>query len=139
AVLQLAATLHNRPKDELDGADIRNQRHARWLAGSGLAAILLASLFAFRQTRASHEASLHNLAASLAANSAKVLTDNPDQVRETALLAIEAIRINPSFEGNRALHSAVALLPAGAQFYPSESANPAERVRDMAFSRDGAT
>ena len=30
AVLQLAATLHNRLKDELDGADIRTRRHARW-------------------------------------------------------------------------------------------------------------
>src|SRR4029077_2399861 len=58
AVLQLAATLHNRPKDELDGADIRNQRHTRVLASSGVIAILLASLFAFRQTRVSHEESL---------------------------------------------------------------------------------
>jgi len=29
AVLQLASTIHHRPKDELDSADIRFQRHAR--------------------------------------------------------------------------------------------------------------
>lgn len=139
AVLQLAATLHNRPKDELDGADIRNRRHARMLAGSGLMAILLASLFAFRETRASQEASLHNFAASLAAGSARVLSESPDRAREATLLAIESIRIVPSFEGNSALRAAVSVLPAGAQFYPPDSADPAERVRDIAFSRDGAT
>ena len=139
AVLQLAATLHNRPKDELDGADIRNQRHTRLLAASGLVAILLVSLFAFRQTRVSHKESLQNLAARLAADSVKVLTDSPDRAREAALLAIESTRINPSFEGNSALRAAVSLLPAGAQFYPTESSDPTERVRDMAFSRDGAT
>jgi MTH538 TIR-like domain (DUF1863) len=139
AVLQLAATLHNRPKDELDGADIRNQRHTRFLAACGLIAILLASIFAFRQTRVSREESLQNLAASLAANSAKVLSDSPDRVREAALLAIESNRINPSFEGNSSLRAALSLLPAGAQFYPPESSDAAERVRDMAFSRDGAT
>src|SRR5271169_1346448 len=97
AVLQLAATLHNRPKDELDGADIRNQRHARLFAASCIIAIFVASLFAFRQTRVSHEESLQNLAARLAANSAKILADNPDRAREAALLAIESTRISPSF------------------------------------------
>jgi hypothetical protein len=123
AVLQLAATLHNRPKDELDGEDIRNQRHTRVLAASGVIAILLASLFAFLQTRASHEESLQNLAARLAANSVKVLTDSPDRAREAALLAVESTRINPSFEGNSALRAAVSLLPANAQFYPPESSD----------------
>src|SRR6185437_12037785 len=37
-----------------------------------------------------------------------------------------------------ALRAAVSLLPAGAQFYPPEDSNPAERVRDMAFSPGGA-
>ena len=49
AVLQLASTLHNRPKDELDGADIRMQRQTRWLAASGLIAIFLIALFALRR------------------------------------------------------------------------------------------
>ena len=34
AVLQLASTLRHRSKDELDSADIRFQRHTRWLAAA---------------------------------------------------------------------------------------------------------
>src|SRR5437868_566516 len=78
AVLELAATLHNRPKDELDGVDIRIRRQNRLLATSGLSAILLTALFALRQTRLSHEESVQNLAIRLAANSSKVLADSPD-------------------------------------------------------------
>jgi len=139
AVLQLAATLHSRPKDELDGADIRNQRHARLIAASGMMAVLLASLFAFRQTRVSHQESLQNLAARLAGDSVKVLTDSPDRAREAALLAIESTRIHPSFEGNSALRAAVSLLPADEQFYSPEISDPDQRVRDLAFSSDGAS
>ena len=138
AVLQLAATLHNRPKDELDGADIRIRRQNRLLATSGLIAILLTSLFALRQTRQSHKESVQNLAASLAANSSKVLADSPDRAREAALLAIESNRLSPSFEGNQALRAAVSLLPASTQLYPPEDSSPSERIRDMAFSPDGA-
>jgi WD40 repeat protein len=139
AVLQLASTLHNRPKDELDGADIHVQRETRLVAASGLIAILLIALFALRQTRLGRDESTQNLAASLAAGSAKVLADNPDRAREAALLAIESNRLHPSFEGNQALRAAVSLLPEAAQFYVPDDANPSERVRDMAFSPDGAT
>ena len=138
AVLQLASTLHNRPKDELDGTDIRMRRHARLLAASGLIAILLIAFFAIRQTRLSHEESTRNFAATLATSSAKLLADSPDRASEAALLAIESNRLHPSFEANQALHAAVSLLPAGAQFYPAEDSNPAERIRDMAFSPGGA-
>jgi WD40 repeat protein len=138
AVLQLAATLHNRPKDELDGADVRIRRQNRLLATSGLLAILLVALFAWRQTSQRQKVSVQNFAASLAANSAKVLADSPDRVWEAALLAIESDRLNPSFEGNQALRAAVSLLPANAQMYAPEDSNPTERIRDMAFSPDGA-
>ena len=138
AVLQLAATLHNRPKDELDGADIRSQRQTRWVAASAVIVILLVALFALRQSRLSREESIQNMAASLAANSAKVLADSPDRVREAALLAIESNRLHPSFEGTQALRAALALLPSAAQFYAPETSDPSERVRDVAFSPDGA-
>ncbi len=137
AVLELAATLHNRPKDELDGADVVARRNARRLAASGIAAILLISIFAFRQTRLSREESVDNRAARLAADSAKLLADNPDQAREAALLAIESNRLHPSFEGNQALRAAVSVLPANSKLYEPKSADPAERIRDMAFSPDG--
>ena len=138
AVLELAATLHNRPKDELDGADILARRHARRLAASGLAAILLVSLFAYRQTRLGREESVENRAARLAADSAKLLADSPDRAREAVLLAIESNRLNPSFEGNQALRAAVSVLPANSKLYEPNGADPAERIRDMAISPDGA-
>ena len=138
AILQLACTLRHRSKDELDSDDIRFQRHTRWLAAAAALAILLAVLTALRQTGVSQQVRLKNLADALAARSIKVLADSPDRAREAALLAIESDRLNPSFESNQALRTAVALLPAGAQFYPPEDSNPDERVRDLAFSPDGA-
>jgi WD40 repeat protein len=138
AVLELASTLHNRPKDELDGTDIRLQRETRLLAASGLIVILLIALFALRQTRLGRDESIQNRAASLAANSRKVLADNPDRAGEAALLAVESNRLAPSFEGNQALRAAVSLLPAAAQFYAPPDANPSERIRALAFSPDGA-
>jgi WD40 repeat protein len=137
AVLQLACTLHNRPKDELDGADIRSRRHARWLAATTLIAILLIALFALRQTHESQRESTQNMAASLAASSAKLLADSPDRAAEAALLAIESNRLSPSFEANQALRAAASLLPAGSQYYPPDNPNSGERVRDIAFSANG--
>ena len=138
AVLQLAATLHNRPKDELDGADIRSRRQVAWLAACGLIAILLTALFAWRQTRVGVEESVENLAASLAVKSATLLADHPDRTREAALLAIESDRLHPSLEANQALRAAVSLLPAGGQVYAPEDASPEQRVRDIAFAPGGS-
>ena len=85
AVLQLAATLHNQPKDELDGADIRIRRQTRLLAVSGLIAILLIALFALRQTGLSHKESVQNLAASVAAKAERARRAQPAwQVAMTA-------------------------------------------------------
>lgn len=136
-VLQLASTLHNRPKDELDGADVRMRRHTRWIAASGLIAILVIALFAWRQTLKKDEETVRNLAHDIAVSSAKVLAEGPDRARESALLAIESNRLSPSFEGNQALRGATSLLPAGVQFDLSRGSDPSERVRDMAFSPDG--
>jgi WD40 repeat protein len=137
AVLQLAATLHNRPKDELDGADIRSRRQVAWLAACGLIAILLTALFAWRQTRVGVEESVQNLAASVAVKSANLLADHPDRAREAALLAIESDRLHPSMEANQALRAAVSLLPAGGQVYAPEDTSPEQRVRDIAFAPGG--
>ena len=137
AVLQLASTLHNRPKDELDGTDIRMRRNTRLLAASGAIAIVLIALFALFQTHRSQEDEVLNLAHEVAVSSTKVLAEGPDRARESALLAIESNRLSPSFEGNQALRAAASLLPAGVQFDLSQGSDPAERVRDMVFSPDG--
>jgi len=136
AVLQLASTLRNRPKDELDGADVRLQRQTRWMATAALGAIVLATVIALWLARLNREESKQSLAADLASRSAKVLRDHPDQAREAASLAIESNRLYPSFESNQALRAAVSLLPAAAQFYPPEDTSSDERVRDVAFTRD---
>ncbi len=142
AVLQLAATITNRPKDELDGADVRAQRQTRALAVCALSAILIAGLFGLRQKRNSDEEFTQNMAASLAASSVKVLADRPDQIREAALLAIESDRLYPSPQANQALRNAVSLLPADAQSYPADNGDPGngdldQRVREMAFAPSG--
>ncbi len=137
AVLQLASTLRNRPKDELDGEDIRARRHTRWIAASACTIILVTGLFAWREGKATAEEMNRNLAATLAANSAQILSDYPDETRQAALLAIESTRRYPSVRGNQALRSAVSLLPASAQFYKADDGDPEERVRDMAFSPRG--
>jgi WD40 repeat protein len=139
AVLQLAATLHNRPKDELDGVDIHLQRQARLLAGLALLAIVLIAAFAVWQTRRSVIDVNQKTAGDLAAACIKMLKDHPDRARAAAFLAIESNHLYPSFDGNQALRASVSLLPIGAQLYAPQTADPAERVRDLAFSPDGAT
>ncbi len=135
AVLQLASTLHNRPKDELDGADIRMQRKTRLLAASGLIVIVLIALFALRQKQVSDDERIRILAASLATNSAKVLADNPDRAGESALLAIESNRLNPSFEGNQALRAAVSLCNRRPpNFTRLKTQIRAQRIRDIAYA-----
>ncbi len=139
AVLQLAATLHNRPKDELDGMDIRLQRQARLLAGLAAIVILITAGFALWQMNLGHHNLDQKLAANLAAQSRDVLAHHPDQAREAAFLAIESNRLAPSFDGNQALRASVSLLPIGAQFYAPQSSDPSQRVRDLAFSPNGST
>ena len=139
AVLQLASTLHNRPKDELDGADIRARRQARLLALFALVVILVTGIFALRETNASRKEKIRIQAANLATESAKVLQDHPDRARDAAFLAMESNRLNSSFEGNQALRTALAFLPAATQFYRPQQATPDERVRDLAFSPDGGS
>ena len=47
AILDLAATLHARPKDEMDGQDVREHRKTRRLAWSAATALALLTILAF--------------------------------------------------------------------------------------------
>ena len=122
----------------MDSEHIRNLRHTRWLAVSGLIAILLASLFGFRQTQVSHNESQQNLAASLAANSAKLLTDSHDRASEPGSSAIESVRINPTLKETGPLRAAVFILPADEKS-DLQKARTGETCSRMASPRDGAT
>ncbi|WP_217568445.1 TIR domain-containing protein [Mesorhizobium sp. GbtcB19] len=104
AVLNLAATLLDRPKDELDGDDVRQHRRTRriaWSAAGVLAGLLvIASLtawFAIQQ-------GLVATSRSLAASSEAVLPTNPELA---LLLAHEALRYADGDQVDYALREAV--------------------------------
>ena len=150
AVAQLAAPLHGRSKDELVGDDVRHYRRARrlaWSAASGLAVLaILATLAAIaavqqRDTARAQRAeavrqSRVALGRQLAAQSVAMMLQSPDQVTLAALLAVEATAQHPSFEGNQALRTALALLPRTLSTH-ADSSPGSNRVRVIAFSPDG--
>jgi len=102
-ILDLATTLLNRPKDELDGEDVRQHRRTRRIAWSGVIALtvlLVAALFsAFLATQQSRVATSRALAAS----SEAVLPTNPELA---LLLARESVRLNPDSQTEYALRQA---------------------------------
>ena len=151
AVLDLAAPMHGKDKDMLDGEDVRHLRRTRLLTRSavaGLAALTLVSTIAawvaIDQRRvaqderaAAVEQGQIALARQLAAQSTLVLRQNPDRLPLAVLLALESVQRYPSFEGNQALRSAVALLPQVEWSSSHISAPQRGRVSAVAFSRDG--
>ena len=103
AILELAATLLNRPKDELDGDDVRQYRRTRrmaWSAVAGLAALFIAaSLAAYLATQQSKLATSR----ALGARSEAVLPANPELAM---LLAREAVRVRADEQAEYALREA---------------------------------
>ena len=122
AILDLAGTLLNRDKDELDGDDVRQHRRTRRVAGSAIIALsvlfvaaLLAAYFAMQQTRLA-------TARALSAQSEAVLSTNPELA---LLLAREALRFKTDDQAEFALRQAfirnpqrmIHHGPAGARLY----------------------
>jgi WD40 repeat protein len=152
AVLDLAAPIHGKDKDLLDGEDVRQLARTRLLARSavaGLVALTLASsiaaLIAVQQRRLAQaeraeavEQGRIALARQLAAQSSLVLRQNPDRLPLAVLLALESVDRHPSFEGNQALRAALTLLPQVAWSSSHASAPQRGRVRALGFSPDGA-
>jgi len=104
AVLDLTATLLNRPKDELDGDDVRQYRRTRQVAWS--AAGVLGVLFvvaAFTAWQATQQ-SMIATSRSLAARSEALLPTNPELA---LLLAREALRFREDDQAEYALRRAV--------------------------------
>lgn len=103
AILELASTLLNRSKDELDGDDVRQYRRTRRLAWSGVAALaalfVAASLAAYVATRQSQLATSR----ALGARSEAMLPTNPELAM---LLAREAVRIRADDQAEYALRQA---------------------------------
>jgi WD40 repeat protein len=89
AILDLAATLHARPKDELDGDDVREHRRTRRIAWSAAAALVLLTVAAL--IAATIAVTQRNIARSreLAASARTELTVDPELSLILAKAAVE--------------------------------------------------
>jgi WD40 repeat protein len=103
AILELAATLLGRPKDELDGDDVRQYRRTRrvaWSAAGVLGVLFVAATFA---AWLATQQSLLATSRSLAARSEALLPTNPELA---LLLAREALRFSADDQADYALRRA---------------------------------
>ena len=111
AVLAIAAPLHGISKDELDGEDVRQHRRTlRWAWSAAallLCTALAAILAAFSALRE------RNIAVSeqLTAQAELIRTESPALLDRSVLLALEAMRLEPSVESSRAVREGLSILP----------------------------
>lgn len=124
SLLDLASTLLNRPKDELDGEDVRQYRRTRRIAWSGaitlsvlFVAALLAAYFATQQ-------SMLATARALGAQSEAVLATNPELA---LLLAREALKYKADDEAEFALRLAFTRNPERMIHYGTAGRNVVAR------------
>ena len=122
AVLDIAAPLHGRSKDELDGDDVRQFARTRRLAGGAITALVVltiasvgAAIFAVRQRDEAVRQGTTALAGRLAAQ-ADLLRERGGPADESALLATEALQRlqsidERSMEVDLSVRRALALLP----------------------------
>lgn len=110
AILDLASPLHGRPKDELDGEDVRQHRRRRritWAAASLLVLLTVASMVAayvaIAQRRVAVRQTQVALSRLLAVESNRMLEED---LRVAFLLAAAADRSAPTPEAQAALRSA---------------------------------
>ena len=116
AIADLAAPMHGVAKDELEGEDIRQHRRARRLARGGVAALgllvvisVVVSLFAVVQRNSARTATRAAQQELLIADSqAQIATNRP----LATLLAIEAVRRDPSAEARDALLNSILAEPS---------------------------
>lgn len=144
-ILDIAAPLHGKAKDELDGEDVREYRKAKGLAWTAFGLILSFAVTAVWQALVAREQRDEAkqqrdvaVARQLAAQSTSILTQLPDELPLSVLLAIESTRYALSFEGNQALRSGLSILPSVVAAYPYEGpdANRA-RIRALVLSANG--
>jgi WD40 repeat protein len=117
-VAEIAATLHGKPKDELEGDDVRQHRRTRriaWSAALLLVALTIASIvgatIAVRQRNLASERGQIALARQLAAQASVIVAESPDRLPLALALATEALSRHSSAETQRALRSLLALRP----------------------------
>ena len=158
AVLDLAAPLHGRPKDQLDGEDVRQHRRVRllsWTTSIVLLILLVVSILATRRAvneariadeqrqeaqrqrivaeerreEAEHERDIA-LGRQLSAQAALVHVEHPEQYQRRALLLIEAAHRSPPFENDDKLRALLLSVPV----FQVKHDKPVDAV---AFNPDG--
>ena len=102
-LLDLAATLLNRPKDELDGDDIRQYRRTRRIAWSGVIVLLVLFVAALLAAYFATQQSMLATARALSAQSEAVLPTDPELA---LLLAREALKYREDDQAEFALRQA---------------------------------
>lgn len=117
AVLDIAAPLFGKAKDELDGEDVRRHRKNKRWAWSAAAALLIATMFAclgaYAAFKKKQEAELQgNIAFSrqLATQSELLGKQQANLSPQSVLLAVEALKRYPSFAADQAMYHSLSLL-----------------------------
>ena len=132
AVLDLAAPLHGRPKDELDGEDVRQHRQTRRLAWSAVMVIVTFAVIATWQWRVAERRRKIATSRQLAA---QALTQLDDELDLALLLTLEANRVSGTVEARHSLLAALQYSPHLIKFLHAHKGG----VSSVAFSPDGKT
>ena len=149
SMLDIAAPLHGRAKDELDGQDVREHKKTRRLATTAVTALVLfagaatiAAFLAVRSSRIAEERLKLAQSRQLAAQSIALVDDRHDLA---LLLAVEASRISETYEAKSALLAGLLHRPGARRYL--RTANTAvssgsyqheyNRAMAVTFSRDG--
>ncbi len=139
AILDLAAPLHGRPKDDLDSEDLRQHRRTLRIAWSAVLllsllaiALGIAAVYATRQRNVARQQTMTALSRQLAAQSAG---ESSIRLDGALLEAVEAFRSGPTFEARQALLTVLFYSPHLRQFVRG----PQHAWRTAALSREGRT
>ncbi len=137
AAADLAAAIHERPKEELIGEDVRQYRRTRRIAwGAGLTVLALAiaatvaAILAVRERDRAEEQLRLAVSRFLAQEATGGLGKQHSQ---SILLALEALELRETPEARSLLYRALVSRPEILRFMQSEAGAPA----DVAFSPDG--
>ncbi|HEY6374651.1 MAG TPA: WD40 repeat domain-containing protein, partial [Edaphobacter sp.] len=130
AVLTLAAPLHGRPMDELDGEDIRQQRALRITASVALVVMGVLTLVSVVERRSAQEETRMAESRSMAAKSVELLGQKGG-VDKAILLAVLAWRLSPTEEARSALEK---LGSASLDIAGIMGQHTDEQIDSMAFS-----
>ena len=131
ALLDVAAPLLGRPKDELDGEDIRQHRKAERTAWAAVVFIVVLAIAAAVGLNMAHQR--QKIAASRALASAA--TSHPADRSLALLLSLESRRIADTVEARRSLVAALQSMPHAEAFLWGHT----DSVTKAVFSPDGQT